>query len=91
MAVEAGRFEAPAPEERGPLLRRKLLEEVGEYLESYERLGSYDPLELTDIIEVCWALVQDHVHEATFVDMILDKMATRGDLKAPGVVWIVGE
>lgn len=86
MAVDDGRFQQPNRSERARLLRRKLLEEVGEYLESD------DPEELVDIIEVCYALAEDHdISAAQLVDLAEDKIVRRGHLRLPGVMWVVGE
>lgn len=86
MVVDAGRFSQPTRVERSRLLRRKLFEEVSEYLESD------DPDELLDIVEVCYALGEDHGWTPkVFADQAEDKIQRRGHLRRPGTMWIVGE
>ncbi|MFJ9434874.1 hypothetical protein ACIRQY_35275 [Streptomyces sp. NPDC101490] len=50
-------FYIAAPEERRKRLRRKLMEEVREYLFADEESG---PEELADVLEVILALAKDH-------------------------------
>lgn len=86
MAVDAGRFQEPTRTERTRLLRRKLQEEVVEYLESGE------PDELADIFECVFALAGDAgLTTEQFLMICSRKTAKRGHLQAPGVVWVVDE